>query len=63
MSVTGDRARLHLVDRWPDYEVVPSGSPGGRALRAAPGRPDAGVAMVLVRTPEGWRIESAERVG
>ncbi len=62
-SVRGDRAVLDLVDRWPDYEVVPSGSAGGPALRGAPGRPETAVRMVLLRTPEGWRIEGAERSG
>ena len=60
-SVRGDRAVLDLVDRWPDYEVVPSG--GGPAVQRPPGRPETAVRMVLLRTPEGWRIESAERVG
>ena len=60
-SVRGDRAVLDLVDRWPDYEVVASG--GGPAVQRAPGRPETAVRMVLLRTPEGWRIEGAERSG
>ena len=60
-SVRGDRAELDLIDRWPDYEVVPSA--GGPALRVAPGRPETAVRMVLLRTPEGWRIEGAQRSG
>jgi eukaryotic-like serine/threonine-protein kinase len=62
-SVGPDRTRLDLVDRWADYDVVAARSADGPALRRAPGRPATGVAMVLVRTPDGWRIESAERVG
>ena len=62
-SADGDRARLDLVDRWPDYEVVGSRAADGPALRAVPGRPDTAVRMVLLRTADGWRIESAERLG
>ena len=35
--------------------------PDGPALRTAPGQAAAGVHMELLRTGEGWRIESAER--
>jgi hypothetical protein len=62
-SADRDRARLDLVDRWPDYEVVGSRAADGPALRAVPGRPDTAVRMVLLRTADGWRIESAERLG
>jgi hypothetical protein len=57
----GDRVDLDLVDHWSDYEVVPVGAPHGHAIRAVPGRPESAVRMVLVRTAEGWRIESAHR--
>jgi hypothetical protein len=57
----GDRVEMDLVDRWPGYDVVPAAAPDGAALRTGPGRPEAGVRMVLVRIGEGWRIESAER--
>lgn len=60
---SSDRAHLRLVDGWSDYEVVPAADPGGAALRTVSGRRDAAVALVLTRTAEGWRIESAERVG
>jgi hypothetical protein len=60
-SRTGDRVQLHLVDRWPGYEVVSAARPEGPAVRTAPGRPAAAVRMVLVRAGDGWLIESAER--
>ena len=62
VSSTGTRAELALTDRWPDYHVVPAARPDGAALRTVAGRPDAEVRMTLVRTPAGWRIESARRV-
>ena len=57
-----DLAELRLTDRWPDYRVVPADDPPGAPLRTVPGRPDAEVRMVLVRTSDGWRIQQAERV-
>jgi eukaryotic-like serine/threonine-protein kinase len=62
VSGSGDRREVDLVDRWPGYDVVLAGEPDGAALRSLPGRPDVGVRMVLVRTPDGWRIDSAERL-
>jgi hypothetical protein len=59
-TVTDDRAVVDLTDRWPDYEVV---ADGGSSLRSVPGRPTAAVRMVLLRTEQGWRIDSAERLG
>ncbi len=58
----GDRVEMDLVDRWGDYDVVPATDPDGPVLRTVPGRPEAEVRMVLVRTGEGWRIESARRL-
>jgi len=58
-----DRVEVELTDRWPDYDVVPAGDPEGPAIRTARGRPESGVRMVLVRTAEGWRIDTAARVG
>ncbi|WP_347060192.1 serine/threonine-protein kinase [Blastococcus sp. HT6-30] len=58
-----DRAELLLTDRWPDYRVLAADDPAGLPLRTVTGRPDAEVRMVLVRTPAGWRIDQAERVG
>jgi hypothetical protein len=57
----GHRARLDLIDSWADYEVAGAGP--GSAVRAVPGRPATAVRMVLLRTGDGWRIESAERLG
>ncbi|MCF6746382.1 serine/threonine protein kinase, partial [Blastococcus sp. KM273128] len=62
VGTPGERAELLLTDRWPGYRVVRAADPAGPAVRTVPGRPDARVRMVLVRTPEGWRIERAERV-
>ncbi|CCG02997.1 serine/threonine-protein kinase [Blastococcus saxobsidens] len=62
VSTTAERAELRLTDRWPDYRVVPAGRPDGAPLRTVAGRPDAEVRMTLVRTPSGWRIESARRL-
>jgi hypothetical protein len=58
-AVDGDRAELDLVDSVPAYEVAPSA--GGSAVRTEPGRPEAAVHMVLRRSADGWRIESAQR--
>jgi hypothetical protein len=63
LSADDDRAELDLVDRWSDYEVVAADDPDGAALRAGAGRAESGVRMVLVRSAEGWRIESASRTG
>jgi hypothetical protein len=57
----GARVHLDLVDSWASYEVVAAGHPDGPGLRTGAGQAAAGVRMVLVRTGEGWRIESAER--
>jgi hypothetical protein len=54
---------LRLIDGWPAYEVVAAAAPGGPALRTEPARAAAPARVVLVRTPEGWRLERAERVG
>ena len=58
-----DRVRLQLVDRWAGYEVVAGAEPDGPPIRTVAGRPDAAVLLVLARTADGWRIESAERSG
>jgi hypothetical protein len=57
----GDRVQLDLADSWAPYEVVSLAHPDGPALRAGAGQAASGVRMVLIRTGEGWRIESAER--
>jgi hypothetical protein len=56
-----DRVRLDLVDGWAAYEVVSLSQPDVPALRTRAGQAASGVRMVLVRTREGWRIQSAER--
>jgi eukaryotic-like serine/threonine-protein kinase len=63
IDVSGDRVELDLVDRWPAYEVVAADDADGPALRTSPARADAAVRLVLVRTADGWRIDSAERLG
>jgi hypothetical protein len=62
-AVDGDRAELTVVDTRPGYDVVAAGNPGGPALRSDPGRPQAGVRMVLLHTGDGWRIDSAQLTG
>jgi hypothetical protein len=62
LSSEGTRVHLDLVDRWPDYDVVSAGAPDGPAVRTVPGRPETAVRLVLVRTVEGWRIESGQRL-
>jgi hypothetical protein len=52
---TGNRVALRLVDRWPAYTVRGPDGPG----QAVPAREERPVAMVLVRGPGGWRIQSA----
>jgi hypothetical protein len=53
---TGNRAELDLVDKWPAYTVRSEhGTP-----HVVPARGNSFVAMVLVRGPEGWRIDTAE---
>ncbi|WP_104524033.1 serine/threonine-protein kinase [Blastococcus atacamensis] len=63
LDASPERAELQLVDRWLDYLVVPAGRPEGPVLRTVPGRSDAPVQVVLVRTTGGWRIDSAVRTG
>jgi hypothetical protein len=58
--VDGRRAEVQLVDRWSEHAVVPD---DGGVARPIAGRGEQQVAMVLVRTAEGWRIETAERPG
>jgi hypothetical protein len=60
---SGERREVRRVDRWALYDVVGASDPDGPALRQAPARADTDVRMVLVRTDEGWRIDTAERAG
>ncbi|SNS44778.1 Serine/threonine protein kinase [Geodermatophilus pulveris] len=59
----GRRVVLRVVDRWPDYAVVPAADRAGPAPRPVAGRGEAEVLMTLEATAAGWRIASAERVG
>ena len=58
-DVSDDRALVDLVDRWPAHDVV---APDGTELRGSPARADTAVRLSLVRTENGWRIDSAERL-
>lgn len=58
-----ERVELQLVDGWSAYEVVDAERPDGPPLRTAPARPATPVRVVLVRGAEGWRMESAQRLG
>lgn len=62
VSVGGDLARLQITDEFGAYETVPAGNPQAAALAGNPGRGPATVAMTLVRTGDGWRIEIAQRL-
>jgi eukaryotic-like serine/threonine-protein kinase len=59
---SGDVVTLRLVDRWPAYAVVAAAVRDGPVLRTEPGRGESAVRLVLARTPDGWRIASAERL-
>jgi hypothetical protein len=59
-DASDDRAVVDLVDRWPAHAVVAT---DGTELRGSPARVDTAVRLGLVRTENGWRIDSAERLG
>jgi hypothetical protein len=61
VTVDGDRAQLSLADSFADYRVVPAGDPAATG-RTVGGRAETGVTMDLVRTPSGWRLDSARLV-
>lgn len=61
--VVGDRARLRITDEFAGYETVPAEDVRGAALTANPGRGPTTVSMTLVLTEEGWRIDTAHRLG
>ncbi|WP_448643015.1 hypothetical protein [Geodermatophilus sp. URMC 63] len=56
------RVTVRLVDDWPDYAVAAAADPDGPARRTEAGRGEVAVAVTLVRTSAGWRIESAGRL-
>ena len=55
-----ERVELRLADGWDAYDVVTA---EGASVRTEPGRPATPARVVLVRTPAGWRLESAQRLG
>ena len=55
----GEGTWLHVVDTWPEYDVVRVSAPDGPTLRTGPARPESAVLLLLVRAPDGWRIERA----
>lgn len=63
VSRSPERAELRLSDGWDGYEVVAADRPDGTPLRTEPARPVTPVRVVLVRTVEGWRLASAQRLG
>ncbi|WP_040336775.1 serine/threonine-protein kinase [Candidatus Blastococcus massiliensis] len=63
VSLAPDRTELRFSDGWPSYEVVARDDPEGPALRTEPARAPTPARMVLLRTVDGWRIESVERLG
>jgi hypothetical protein len=62
VGADGGRVSLDVVDRRPDYAVVPASRPDDVPVRTVEGRGDAAVRLVLFRTALGWRIESGERL-
>lgn len=62
VSVERDRANVQITDEFGDYETVPAANPQAAALAGNPGRGPATVAMTLVRSEDGWRIYTAQRL-
>jgi eukaryotic-like serine/threonine-protein kinase len=60
VSRTPDRVELRLSDGWAAYEVLDE---DGTPAHTEPARPVTPVRAVLVRTPVGWRLDSAQRLG
>jgi hypothetical protein len=63
LSRSAERVELQLADGWAAYDVVDADRPDGPPLRTEPARPVVPVRVVLVRAAEGWRMESAQRLG
>jgi hypothetical protein len=61
-STAEGRLTVRLVDGWPGYEVVSAVDPDGPARRSEAGRGEVTVAVTLLQTAAGWRIESAGRL-
>lgn len=59
-SVDGDHAMLRITDAFAAYETVPALDTRAAAVAEAAGRGPTPVAMTLVLTEPGWRIQSAQ---
>jgi hypothetical protein len=60
VTLAAERVELVLVDTWSAYVVS---ARDGSVLRTEPARADSTVTMVLLRTADGWRIDTAVRAG
>ncbi|WP_222272311.1 serine/threonine-protein kinase [Modestobacter marinus] len=58
-----DRVELVLDDELPGYRVVSTAGPATAPVAQLPGRGEARVGMVLIRTAAGWRISDAWLAG
>jgi hypothetical protein len=63
VSRSPGRVELRLSDGWAAYEVVDADRPDGAPVRTEPARAVTPARVVLVATPAGWRLESAQRLG
>ncbi len=62
VSVSGDVATLQITDAFEPYETVLAADIHAAPLGEHPGRGSAMVVMTLVRTDDGWRIQTAARL-
>ncbi|WP_255362376.1 hypothetical protein [Blastococcus aurantiacus] len=63
VSRSPERVELRLSDGWDAYDVVAADRPDEAPVRTEPARAVTPVRVVLVPTPAGWRLESAQRLG
>lgn len=61
-AVDGDHATLQITDEFSGYQSVPAADAGAPPLADHSGRGPAVVAMTMVLTDDGWRIQTAERL-